>query len=85
MSANDSKVREMTTWPTPTNVQNVRGFLGLMGYYRRFIRGYGAMENMLTNLLKQGGFVWGFQQDKAFTDLRATLSTLLVLAMSVLF
>ena len=34
------KIKRMVEWPTPTNVKKVRGFLGLTGYYKRFVKGF---------------------------------------------
>jgi len=45
------KVNTIVSWPVPTSVRAVRGFLGLEGYYRRFIRNYGDITAPLTKLL----------------------------------
>jgi hypothetical protein len=43
-------------WPRPRSVRDVRGFLGLAGYYRRFIKNYRAITEPLTRLLRKTGF-----------------------------
>lgn len=52
------KIDAITTWPQPHSVRGLRGFLGMAGYYRRFIKDYGAIAAPLTQLLMKEGFVW---------------------------
>lgn len=47
------KVEVVSGWPTPTTVHALRGFLSLMGYYRKFIKSYGEVAAPLTKLLKK--------------------------------
>jgi hypothetical protein len=49
-----SKVRDVLNWSPPKNVPEVRSFLGLVGYYRRFIEGFIKIVKPLTTLLEKG-------------------------------
>jgi hypothetical protein len=48
VQVNESKIATMKNWPRPDNVTKLRGFLGLTGYYRKFVRNYGTTVNLLT-------------------------------------
>ncbi|GJQ90730.1 hypothetical protein Tco_0001869 [Tanacetum coccineum] len=49
-----SKVEAITKWPRPTTVTEVRSFLGLAGYYRRFVEGFSRLALPLTQLMRKG-------------------------------
>ncbi|WVZ98182.1 LOW QUALITY PROTEIN: hypothetical protein U9M48_043651, partial [Paspalum notatum var. saurae] len=58
VAMDDDKVQAVLSWPVPKTVRAVRGFLGLAGYYRRFIKDYGVIAAPLTKLLRKEGFLW---------------------------
>ncbi len=70
-----SKIQSIQDWPLPKTVKQVRGFLGLTGYYRRFIKGYASLAKPLTDLLKKDNFLWSTVAENAFDRLKHTLIT----------
>lgn len=71
VATDPSKVDIIQQWPTPSNAKEVRGFLGLTGYYRKFVRNFGIVSKPLTNLLKKGPvFVWAQPQEDSFQALK---------------
>jgi hypothetical protein len=69
-------------WHAPTSVKELRSFLGLVGYYRKFIRHFGMISSPLTDLLNKAYlFVWTNEQDMAFQTLKQALVQALVLAL----
>ncbi|XP_066347702.1 uncharacterized protein [Miscanthus floridulus] len=75
------KVVVVTSWPAPRSAHGLRGFLGLTGYYRKFIRDFGLIVAPLTHLLRKDAFAWDDEADAAFQVLKGALSTGPVLQM----
>jgi hypothetical protein len=80
ISVDPSKVQEVMDWKPPKSVYQIRSFLGLAGYYRRFIPDFSRIAKPMTELLKKGvKFVWSEECDKAFHTLREHLTSTPVL------
>lgn len=84
IACDPSKIEAVKEWPTPTNVNEVRSFLGLAGYYRRFILNFSELASTLTNLTKKGvRFRWTSQCQESFECLKEKLISAPVLCYPV--
>jgi hypothetical protein len=76
ISVDRSKVQEVMDWKPPKSVHQIRSFLGLAGYYRRFILDFSRIAKPMTELLKKGvKFVWSEACEEAFHTLRQHLTS----------
>jgi len=81
VATDPAKISAIQAWPTPKTVTELRSFLGLTGYYRRFIQSYGVICRPLVDALKKNSFIWSASQDLAFTQLKQIMSSPPVLAL----
>jgi hypothetical protein len=79
VAADPAKLEAIQTWPPPHNLTTLRGFLGLTGFYRRFVRHYATVAEPLTELLKKDSFCWTDAAQGAFEALKVAMVSLPVL------
>jgi hypothetical protein len=75
------KIEAMQDWPHPKTLKILHGFMGLTGYYHKFVKNYGNIAAPLTALLKKNSFTWTPAAAQAFQTLKMTMCTTLVLAL----
>ncbi|WVY96197.1 hypothetical protein V8G54_028348 [Vigna mungo] len=80
VAADPTKVEAMTNCPVPKNAKALRGFFGLTGYYRRFVKEFGQIAKPLTQLLTKEGFCWTHEAQRVFDALKGVVSKLPILA-----
>lgn len=81
VGTDSSKVATMLEWPQPKTIKELRGFLGLTGYYKRFIKKYAQLSKPLTSLLKKGTFEWSEEETEAFQKLKKVMTSAPLLAL----
>lgn len=81
VATDNSKIEALLKWPIPTTMTELIAFLGLTGYYKKFVKHYGIIAKPLTNVLKLKNFHWTTQAQQAFEELKAAMTTTPVLAL----
>ena len=82
ITVDPQKIEAIVNWKPPTNDSEVRSFLGLAGYYRKFVKRFSKIATPLTNLLKRDQkFEWSDTYQHSFEELRQRLTTTPVLAL----
>jgi hypothetical protein len=81
IAVNPNKVQSVLDWQAPTNVKEIRGFLGMASYYRRFIKGFSKIAGPMTKLLRKNTpFEWTKKCEESFQELKKRLTTAPILA-----
>ena len=81
VATDPTKTTAMLHCPQPTSIIEVRAFLGLTGYYRKFVQGYGVLAKPLTAILRQKTFQWTDQAQEAFDKLKVAMTKTPVLTL----
>src|SRR5262249_16886968 len=82
VAVDPSKVQAVLEWKVPTTPTEVRSFLGLAGYYRRFIQDFSSLASPLTHLTRKNvKFVWSLDCEQSFQELKRRLTSALVLSL----
>ena len=76
-----SKIKAIAQWPTPATAKELRAFLGLTGFYRKFVRQYATIASPLTTLLCKNVFEWSLESQEAFDKLKSAMINTPILAL----
>jgi hypothetical protein len=80
VAVDPDKIKAIMDWPTPKDVSDIRSFMGLAGYYRRFIKGFSKIGFPITSLQKKGvKFLWTSECEERFQELKYLLTNAPVL------
>ncbi|CAN6445407.1 unnamed protein product [Victoria cruziana] len=76
VAVDPAKIEAVVNWSRPTTVSDIRGFLGLAGYYRRFVQNFSQIVSPMTGLLKKGvALEWSDECEKSFLDIKKRLTS----------
>ena len=76
LRVDDEKIKAIVEYPVPKTIRQLRRFLGMVGWYRRFLHDYATLTFHLTELLtKKKGFKWNEDAQNAFENLKSVLTT----------
>jgi hypothetical protein len=82
VSVDPSKVKDVLNWKPPMDILEIRSFLRLVGYYRRFIQDFSKIAKPMTRLLEKGmEFKWSQDCQDSFEELKKCLTTMPVLVL----
>eukprot|EP00253_Pinus_taeda_P021805 PITA_21805 len=83
IAVDPEKIKSIMEWPIPKDVANIRSFMGLAGYYRRFVEGFSRIAYPITSLQKKGkAFKWTAECQQSFDQLKHLLTTAPILSIA---
>nr|GEU32282.1 Ty3/gypsy retrotransposon protein [Tanacetum cinerariifolium] len=85
VQADPDKLAAIKSWPNPNSFTTLRAFLGLTGYYRRFVPTYAHIASHLTDIIKKPSFTWNAAANTAFTKLKDAMTHFITLALPNFF
>lgn len=74
MTPDPEKIQAIQNWPEPRSLSSLREFLGLAGFYRKFIKNFATLATPLTDLLRSNKFTWNTAASQAFTNLKTEIA-----------
>ena len=74
VSADPEKVRAISSWPRPSTIHDIRSFIGLATFYRRFVQNFSSVTAPITDCLKLDTFQWTEAAEQAFSRLKALMT-----------
>jgi hypothetical protein len=81
VQVHQEKLKEIIEWPIPINLIELKSFLGLCTYYRKFVKGFSQLTTPLTDLTKKGAFNWKDEAQMKFEKMKQVMSSCHVLAL----
>ena len=68
-------IRAILEWPSPKNITELRGFIGICTYYRKFVKGFSKLTSPLTDLTKKDAFKWNEEVENSFQKIKEVMSS----------
>jgi hypothetical protein len=81
VQVHQEKIQAILDWPTPKNLTELKGFLGICSYYRGFVKGFSQLCAPLTDLTRKGAFRWSHEAQVTFDNMKKVMSTCPILSL----
>jgi hypothetical protein len=81
VQVHQEKIQAIINWPTPRTLTELKGFLGICSYYKKFVKGFSQICAPLTDLTKKRAFTWSDEAHVTFEKMKKVMSTCPVLSL----